>query len=344
MARDVAVIGFDGACLASIGLFLDLFGQMRLRVADQFRTRDDIGMHTRAKLLGPSPMPVQVLGGGLLQVEDGLDALPHLYIHVPDFYCSEETTPDHLAKLQPVMDWLRSQYAGGAHLSATGRGIELLVEAGLVGSGPVPVTRGAAAEFRRRYPHVRVNTSEPIAEVDRIVMARGMAHEMSLLTRQIGRLLSPNMAGTLADAMGMESDRPGLSDDPLVAAAQLWLSERASRGLHIGALAAHLAVSPQTLIRRFRATLGMTPSNYLRLVRMRSAQSQLRDTNRPVSQIATLIGYNDLKSFQQAFRQHAGMSASHYRAFVRNRTDMASSPYDSADGSRPTALDIMPID
>lgn len=333
MARDIAVIGFDGACLASVGLFLDLFGQMRLRVADQFRTRDDIGMHTRAKLLGPSPRPIQVLGGWKLQVEDGLEARPHLYIHVPDFYCPEEETPEYLAKLHSVIDWLRSQYAGGAHLSATGRGIELLAEAGLTGNGPVPVTRGAAAEFRRRYPHIRVNTTDPIAEVDRIMMARGMTHEMSLLTRLIGRLLSPTMAGTLADAMGMESDRPGLSDDPLVAAAQMWLSERASRGLHIGMLATHLAVSPQTLIRRFRAKLGMTPRDYLRLVRMRSAQSQLRDTDRPVSQIATLIGYNDLKSFQQAFRHHSGMSASHYRALVRNGGDPLPSPSGAAGGS-----------
>lgn len=341
MARDVAVIGFDGACLASIGLFLDLFGQMRLRVAHQFRTRDDIGMHTRAKLLGPSPRPIQVLGGWKLQVEDGLEATPHIYIHVPDFYCSEEATPDYIAKLHSVIDWLRSQYAGGAHLSATGRGIELLAEAGLLGNGPVPVARGAAAEFRRRYPHIRVNTTDPIAEADRIMMARGMTHEMSLLTRLIGRLLSPTMAGTLADAMGMELDRPGLSDDPLVAAAQMWLSERASRGLHIAALAEHLAVSPQTLIRRFRAQLDMTPRDYLRLVRMRSAQSQLRDTKRPVSQIATLIGYNDLKSFQQAFRQHAGMSASHYRALVQSGADphpSASDPAAKSDFGMPLIL------
>lgn len=328
MNRDVAVIGFDGACLASIGLFLDLFGQMRLRVANQFRTRDDIGMHRRVKLLGPSPRPIQVLGGWKLQVEDGLGAITHLYIHVPDFYCSIETTPDYLAKLHPVIRWLRSQYEEGAHLSATGRGIELLAEAGLVGNGPVPVARGAAAEFRQRYPHIRVSTTDPIAEIDRVMMARDMTQEMSLLTRIIGRLFSPNMAGALADAMGMESDRPGLSDDPLVAAAQMWLSERASRGLHIGALATHLAVSPQTLIRRFRAKLGITPRDYLRLVRMNSAQSQLRDTSRPVSQIATLIGYNDLKSFQQAFRQHAGMSASQYRARVQRGPDARSSPID----------------
>lgn len=315
MARDVAVIGFEGACLASVGLFLDLFGQMRQRVASQFRTRDDIGMHTRAKLLGQNARAIHVVGGWKLEVDNGLEAMPHLYIHVPDFYCPPDETVAYLAGLRTVIDWLRAQYASGAQLSATGRGIELLAEAGLLGGGPVPLARDAAA-FRHRYPHIRADTAAPIMEVDRIIMARGMAHEMSMLTRLIARLMSSTMAGTLADAMGMETQREGLSDDPLVAAAQMWLSERASRGVQISALAAHLAVSQQTLIRRFRARMDMTPRDYVRLLRIHSAKSQLRDTRRPISQIATLVGYDDLKSFQNAFRRHVGMSASRYRSMM----------------------------
>ncbi|SCW61115.1 Transcriptional regulator GlxA family, contains an amidase domain and an AraC-type DNA-binding HTH domain [Sphingobium faniae] len=337
MARDVAVIGFDGVCLASVGLFLDLFGQMRLRVASQFRTRDDIGMQTRAKLLGQNARAIHVVGGWKLEVDNGLGAMPHLYIHVPDFYCPPDATPAYLAGLRTVVEWLRAQHAGGAQLSATGRGIELLAEAGLLGGGPAPLARDAAAAFRQRYPHIRVDTATPIAELDRIMMARGMAHEMSMLTRLIARLLSSTMAGTLADAMGIETEREGLSDDPLVAAAQMWLAERASRGVQISALAAHLAVSQQTLIRRFRARMGMTPRDYLRLLRIHSAKSQLRDTRRPISQIATLVGYDDLKSFQNAFRRDTGMSASRYRSLMLGGGDPRPAP---AGGARRFDFDM----
>lgn len=317
MARDVAVIGFDGVQLASVGLFLDLFDRMGRRVAQQFSFRDDFGMQTRVKLLGQSLRPIRVAGGRKLEIDSGLDATPHLIIHIPDFDVEPEAAMRHLTDLRPVIDWLRAQHGTGAHLSATGRGIELLAEAGLLGQGPAPLRRGAAGAFRQRYPQIRVNTVEDIVDRGRIMMARGGAQEMAMLTRLIARHMSSAMAGSLAEAMGIETRQEGLSDDPLVASAQIWLSERASRGLRISMLAAELGVSQQTLIRRFRAALGITPRDYLQIVRVRGAQSQLRDTARPICQIATLAGYDDFKSFQIAFRRHTGMSPSRYRILTR---------------------------
>jgi len=315
MARDLAVIAFDGVYLASVGLFLDLFDLMRRRVADQFRPRDDVGMQTRMRLLGQSTRPVRVAGGRRLAVDDCFgDDGSHLLIHVPDFEWPEGEMGTRLREMRGTIGWLSRQHANGAHLSATGRGLYLLTEAGLIGNGPVPLSRAEATAFHLRYPRVRIDTTSAILDRNRITMARGLAHEMSMLMRLIARLLSSTMAGSLDEAMGREEgQKEGLSDDPLVAAAQIWLSEHAARGARIDALAGHLAVSQQTLIRHFRAKLGMTPRNYLRLLRVKSAQSQLRETRRPISQIATIVGYDDLKSFQDAFRTFSGMSASRYR-------------------------------
>lgn len=319
MSRDLAVIAFDGVHLASVGLFLDLFDLMRRRVAEQFKSRDDIGMHTRTRLLGQSARPVRVAGGRRLEVDESFnDDMEHLLIHVPDFEWPEEEFTERLHEMRGTVDWLARQHAKGAHLSATGRGIHLLAEAGLLGKGPIPLSRSEAVSFRLRHPRLRVDTASEILELGRVTMARGVAHEMTMLMRLIARLLSSTMAGSLAEAMGRgESREEGLSDDPLVAAAQVWLAEHASRGARIADLALHLAVSQQTLIRHFHAKLGMTPRNYLRMLRVKSAEPQLRETRRPISQIATLVGYDDLKSFQNAFRTYTGMSASRYRAAHR---------------------------
>jgi transcriptional regulator GlxA family with amidase domain len=326
MARDVAVIGFDGVQLASVGLFLDMFDRMGRRVAQQFSFRDDFGMQTRVKLLGQTLRPIRVAGGRKLEVDSGLDATPHLIVHMPDFDIAPDATMAHLENLRPVIDWLRVQHRMGAHLSATGRSIELLAEAGVLGQGPVPVRRSAAAAFRQRYPQIRVDSVEDIVDRGGIMMARGGAQEMTMLTRLIARHMSSAMAGSLAEAMGIETRQEGLSDDLLVASAQVRLSERASRGLRISTLATEMGVSQQTLIRRFRAALGVTPRDYLQIVRVRGAQSQLRDTARPIYQIATLAGYDDLKSFQIAFRRHSGMSPSRYRALTRSITGPIPAP------------------
>lgn len=326
MARDLAVIAFDGVHLSSVGLFLDLFGLMRRRVADQFKSRDEIGMQTRSRLLGQGGRPVRVAGDRRLEVDEGLnDQIAHLLIHVPDFEWPNGVTTEGLSDLRATIDWLARQHAAGAHISATGRGIYLLAEGGLIGNGPVPLPQSAAVAFRLRYPRIRLDVRSVILENGTITMARGVVHETSMFTRLIARLMSFPMAGTLADVMGLEeTERDGLSDDPLVAAAQIWLSAHASAGARISALAAHLAVSQQTLIRHFRARLGMTPRAYLRLLRVWNAQSQLRETNRSIAQIATIVGYDDLKSFQLAFRAHTGMCATRYR--VESRATASAPP------------------
>jgi transcriptional regulator GlxA family with amidase domain len=317
MIRDVAVIGFDGVRLSSVGLFLDLFDQMRTRVAEQFRARDDAGMQTKVKLLGQNARPIRVAGDRKIDVDNGLEQAPLLLIHVPDFERAATALAAGLPDLRQSIEWLQVQHAGGAYLSATGQGICLLAEAGLVGSRPVPLGRRRAEAFRARYPHIPVDMTSGVLEQGRIMMARGVAQEAGMLTRMIGRCMSTAMAGALADAAGLLVEQEGLSDDPLVAAGQIWLSERATRGLRISALAAHLGISQQTLIRRFRARLGMTPRTYLRVLRMRSAQQQLRDTRRSIAQVATLVGYDDLKSFQQAFRAQIGTTPTNYRSAAR---------------------------
>lgn len=314
MQKDVAVIAFDGVHLASVGLFLDLFDLMRRRVANQFKARDDVGMQTRVRLLGLGAGSIRTAGNRRLEVDDRpSDTTSHLLIHVPDFEWPEaDFTP--LDDMHAGIAWLARQHAAGASISATGRGIYLLAEAGLIGNGPAPQSLPMATSFRQRYPHIRTDTKSVIVDRGTIMMARGMAHELTMLTRLIARLMSSTMAGTLADAMGLETDREGLSHDPLVASAQIWLAENTSNRTRISALVQHVGVSQQTLIRRFRAALDMTPRKYQQLLRVRSAQTQLRDTERPISQIATIVGYDDLKSFQHAFRLHSGMSASRYRA------------------------------
>lgn len=318
MARDLAVIGFDGVNLASLGLFLDLFSMMRRRVADQYRPRDEVGMHTRIRLLGQGGRPILAAAGKRLEVDDGLrEDIAHMLVHVPDFDWPDGAMDAKLRDLRPAIDWLVRRHAEGAHVSATGRGIWLLAEGGLIGRA-APLPSSMVTAFRLRYPHVRAEMKSPIVEGEGISMARGMAHETVMLTRLVGRLMSFAMGASLAEALGIaEAARDGLSEDSLVAAAQIWLSAHASSGARISELATHLAVSQQTLIRRFRASLGMTPRAYMRLLRVQSAQQQLRETSRHISRIAMLVGYDDVKSFQEAFRAHTGMSASRYRALSR---------------------------
>jgi transcriptional regulator GlxA family with amidase domain len=310
---DIAVIGFDNARLASLGLFLDAFEFARLRVAAMFEARDTVGMATRVRLLAPGGGAILLAGGRRMPVDGGLDDAVHGLIHVPDFESDQEPAAD-LARLAGPVGWLGRQHRSGCVLSATGRGLFLLAEAGVLGQGPIAIAPALAPAFHRRYPGVQIDRRASMVDRGMIVTTRGLATELRMIAHLVERFLSPLMAGSLAEAAALErSEGDGLSDDPLVAAAQVWLGEHYASGARIASLAEQLAVSQQTLIRRFRARLGTTPRDYVQMLRIRSAQTQLRQTSRPIAQIATLVGYDDLKSFREAFRARTGMSASQYR-------------------------------
>ncbi len=57
----------------------------------------------------------------------------------------------------------------------------------------------------------------------------------------------------------------------------------------------------------------MTYSTYLTTMRMQKAKALLAGTDRPITDIAFEVGYNDSNYFSTAFRKHEGLSPRQYR-------------------------------
>lgn len=72
-------------------------------------------------------------------------------------------------------------------------------------------------------------------------------------------------------------------------------------------------ISPYHFHRIYRAVTGETPAGTLRRLRMARAIAMLRDTSKPVTEIAFDIGYESSQAFSKALRQMTGSSASELR-------------------------------
>lgn len=331
---DVAVVAFDGARAASVHLFLDAFDIVRHHVGKSIGKRDTTGMATQVRLLSAGRLSIRAAGGRKLTADGNLQDTAFSLIHVPDFHLDDPEEAGHVGADQKLLDWLAVQHGSGAILSATGAGIFLLARAGVLGRGPIALAPALAPMFHRLYPGVQIDRRSALVDFNGIVTCAGLASELRLLVHLVERLMSPASAGALAIATGMEAlGNTGLSDDPLIASAQIWLAENYASASQVSALADHLAVSQATLLRRFRAKLGTTPRAYTQMLRMRSAQAQLRKTDRSIGQIATLVGYDDPKSFREAFRTCTGMSARQYRDEARHsvRHDISVLQHDVTD-------------
>ena len=102
-------------------------------------------------------------------------------------------------------------------------------------------------------------------------------------------------------------------NDAAVHQAQTVIDASLAGALRVEGLAADVGLSSRTLGRRFEDALGHSPQSYIRLRRIESARRLLESTDEPIGSIQRRVGYNDPTAFRRAFRDHVGLSPSHYR-------------------------------
>jgi transcriptional regulator GlxA family with amidase domain len=78
-------------------------------------------------------------------------------------------------------------------------------------------------------------------------------------------------------------------------------------------LARSVALSRAHFIRSFRATFGETPHRYLQRRRIERAMALLRETDRPVTEVALDVGFQSLGTFSRTFREVVGESPRAHR-------------------------------
>lgn len=83
--------------------------------------------------------------------------------------------------------------------------------------------------------------------------------------------------------------------------------------LTVATMAAAVHLSPHHFSRAFRATLGLTPREWLLQKRLKAAKARLTATTDTVDQIATALGYSSGSQFSRIFRARFGMSPQEFR-------------------------------
>lgn len=78
-------------------------------------------------------------------------------------------------------------------------------------------------------------------------------------------------------------------------------------------LSEQMAMDRTGLYRRTLALTGLSPSNYIRKVRMEAAARLLKETALPVADIATRTGFSTTKYFNKVFREIFGIVPAKYR-------------------------------
>ena len=113
-------------------------------------------------------------------------------------------------------------------------------------------------------------------------------------------------------ALGHDTPPAARQHERALAAAQC-IERRAAEALSLEDVAASVGLSSFHLMRVFRASTGITPHQYLMRARLLRAMALLRDTARPITDIAYDAGWSDLSNFTRTFRRDVGCSPGEFR-------------------------------
>jgi len=102
------------------------------------------------------------------------------------------------------------------------------------------------------------------------------------------------------------------ADDPLVVA-RAEIERRYNEPLSVDELAARVFLSAGYLTRAFKTRYGLPPIAYQQSLRIRAAKSLLASTPRGVTEIAGIVGYQEIGSFSKVFTKSTGISPLAYR-------------------------------
>ena len=108
-----------------------------------------------------------------------------------------------------------------------------------------------------------------------------------------------------------------------------WVDAHLAEPLSLGAIAAHLSLSPATTTRLFTAAFSMPPARFLRERRIARAADLLTTTRNRIETIAEDCGFHSRSHFTRVFSQHMGVGPAQYRRIRRNHVSWMrrASPY-----------------
>jgi transcriptional regulator GlxA family with amidase domain len=325
MARHVVAVALtDAIPLFELAVPHEVFGLDRSDIVDPWYD---------LRLCAVEPGPVRTAGGLSVEAHYGLsDLVAADTVLVPA--CAR---PAQVSPPPALVEALRAAYDRGARMVSLCTGAYLLAAAGVLDGRSATTHWMNALDFSHRFPAVRFAADVLYVDDGDVLTSAGTGAAIDLCLHVVRLDHGAAVAGEVARRMVVAPHRNG--DQPQIvhpagrgdrcgdlAPVLEWARQRLDQPLTVGQLANEAHVSPRTLARRFRETVGTTPLQWLLEQRIRLAQELLETTDHPVERIARTVGFGNAASLRQHFSRLTSVSPQAYRHVFRHR---------GLNGSRP---------
>jgi len=315
--RTVAVLMYDGVVPFDLGVACEIFGNAEW---------DGPGLPWyRLLLCAPTREPVIADGGLRLGAPYTLAKLRQAdTIIIPPTEDTDRVPAE-------VLVALRAAHARGTRLVSLCTGAFILAAAGLLNGRRATTHWTEWEEMARRYPLVSVDPEVLYVDEGDILTSAGSAAGIDLCLHIVRQDYGTEVATRRARQMVMPPQRDGgqaqyidapmpeLDSTNLFADTVAWLEEHLPEPVCVQDLAARSAMSPRTFARRFVATTGLTPYQWLLRQRVSLAQRLLEVSDLPIELVAERSGFVTAGNLRKHFSRAVHTSPHAYRRAFQDR-------------------------
>ncbi len=207
-------------------------------------------------------------------------------------------------------------------------GAFVLAEAGLLKGRRATMHWAHAADFRSRFPDVRVDEDRIFINDGSIWTSAGMTAGLDLVLALIDNDLGPDAAKMAARLLVMSQRRLGgqkqhsalLDMTPKsdrIALVLAYIRQNLTNPLTIEELAAVASLSPRQFSRAFQAETGQSPAKAVERLRLEAARFMIEEGRHTVNVVARETGFADRERMRRAFLRTFGVPAETLRKNAR---------------------------
>ena len=313
----VAILAYDGLALLEFAVACDVFGD-----------RDPATGVPRYEVLvcGARRGEVTVGTGLRLRVPFGLGVVARAdTVVVPPCDDPRGVPPE-------VIRALRRAHARGARILSLCTGAAILAEAGLLDGRRATTHWGEAEAMARRFPAVSIDPGVLYVDDGDILTSAGSAASIDLCLHVVRQDLGAEVASRVArelvvppfreggQAQYIETPVPDPDTSDLFAETVAWVQGHLDQAVTVEELARRSAMSRRTFARRFAASTGTTPYQWLLRQRLARAQQLLETTALAIDVVAERSGFQNAGNLRKHFHAVLRTTPQSYRRTFRVAT------------------------
>ena len=203
-------------------------------------------------------------------------------------------------------------------------GAFLLAELGLLDGKQATTHWAFESRFRERFP--RVNYASNVLYVFdgqygcSAGSAAGLDLGLAVVRQDFGYVVANQIAKRLVVSAHRSGGQAQFVDTPMLqvpnqfSESLQWAKANLKQSISIDSMAKKANMSRRTFDRKFRASMDLTPQEWLIMQRTELAKGLLESDNGNIEQLAVQAGFNNAESMRHHFRRVVGISPKQYRA------------------------------